>query len=55
MIKLNNMENAILHVSDINNDVKNFIYQEWNETLTDGQKFDAMIQAVQMQNYTDHK
>ena len=50
MIKLNNIENAILHIADISSDVKNFIYKEWNEKLTDDQKFDVMIQAVQMQN-----
>ena len=52
---MNSINNAILHVSDVNNDVKNFIYQEWDEKLTDEQKFDVMIQAIQMQNYADHK
>lgn len=55
MIKLNNIENAILHISDIDNGVKNFICQEWDEKLTDAQKFDVMIQAVEMQNYVNHK
>lgn len=55
MIKLNNIENAILHITDIDSDVKNFIYQEWDKKLTDAQKFDVMIQAVEMQNYVNHK
>lgn len=55
MIKLNSIENAILHISDIDSDVKNFVYQEWDEKLTDAQKFDVMIQAVEMQNYVNHK
>jgi len=50
VIKLNNIENAILHIANMNNNVKNFIDQEWNEKLTDEQKFDVMIQAVEMQN-----
>lgn len=55
MIKLNNIENAILHIADINSSIKNFIYKEWDEKLTDDQKFDVMIQAVQMQNDVCHK
>ena len=55
MIKLNSIESAILHIADLNNDVRNFIYQEWDEKLTDEQKFDVMIQAIEMQNYADHK
>ena len=47
---MNNIENAILHIANMNNNVKNFIDQEWNEKLTDEQKFDVMIQAVEMQN-----
>lgn len=43
---MNNSENALLHVADMNSDVKNLIYQKWNENLTDEQKFDVMIQAV---------
>ena len=53
MIKLNNIENAILHIANMNNNVKNFIDQEWNEKLTDEQKFDVMIQAVEMQKMGD--
>lgn len=52
---MNSIENAILHISDIDSDVKNFVYQEWDEKLTDAQKFDVMIQAVEMQNYVNHK
>lgn len=49
MIGLNNRENATLHIVNINSDVKNLIYQKWDEKLTDEQKFDIMIQAIQMQ------
>jgi len=55
VIKLNNIENAILHVADISSSLKNFIHQEWDEKLTDNQKFDVMIQAVKMQNDICHK
>lgn len=55
MIRLNSIESAILHIANMNNNVKNFIYQEWNEKLTDEQKFDVMIQAVEMQNDICHK
>ena len=47
---MNNNENAILHFADISRDVKNFIFHEWNEKLNDDQKFDVMIQAIEMQN-----
>lgn len=40
---------------DMNKNVKKFIYQEWNEELTDEQKFDVMIQAVQMQKRESRK
>lgn len=52
---MNSIESAILHIANMNNNVKNFIYQEWNEELTDEQKFDVMIQAVEMQNDICHK
>lgn len=55
MIKLNGNENAILHITDMNKNVKKFIYQEWNKELTDEQKFDVMIQAVQMQRHESQK
>lgn len=55
MIRLNSIESAILHIANMNNNVKNFIYQEWDEKLTDEQKFDVMIQAVEMQNDICHK
>lgn len=50
MIKLNSSENAILHIANINSSIKNFIYQRWDEKLTNDEKFDVMIQAVEMQN-----
>lgn len=52
---MNSSENAILHIADINSDVKNFIYQRWDDKLTDNEKFDVMIQAVQMQNEICHR
>lgn len=52
---MNNIESAILHIANMNNNVKNFIYQEWDEKLTDEQKFDVMIQAVEMQNQASYK
>mgnify|MGYP004700764833 FL=1 len=55
MIRLNSIESAILHIANMNNNVKNFIYQEWDEKLTDEQKFDVMIQAVEMQNQASYK
>lgn len=55
MIKLNGIENAILHIVDMNKNVKKFIYQEWNEELTNEQKFDVMVQAIQMQKRESRK
>lgn len=52
---MNNIENAILHIADIDSGVKNFIYQEWDKELTDEQKFDVMIKAVQMQKHESQK
>ena len=52
---MNGIENAILHIANINSKVKKFIYQEWSETLTDEQKFDVMINAIQMQNHLSYK
>ena len=54
-MKLSNIENALLHITDIDRKVKKFIYQEWNEKLPDEQKFDIMIKAIKMQNYANHK
>lgn len=53
MIKLNSSKNAILHIADVDSDVKNFIYQRWDEKLTNDEKFDVMIQAVEMQKMGD--
>ena len=55
MIRLNNSESAMLHIASMNKNVKNFIYQEWDEKLTDEQKFDVMLQAVEMQNDIDNR
>ena len=52
---MNNSESAMLHIANMDKNVKNFIYQEWDEKLTDEQKFDVMIQAVEMQNDIDNR
>ena len=45
----------MLHIANMDKNVKNFIYQEWDEKLTDEQKFDVMLQAVEMQNDIDNR